>query len=82
MEQYYLLYTVMGKAKERLYFFSSQGNSEGKAYGQSGVWRRIEQILGSSCELPDRSSITRPLPFIYETEGQVSGAAAKWLKEN
>lgn len=82
MEQYYLLYTIMGKAKERLYFFSSQGSIEGKAYGQTGLWRRIEQILGKSCELSERSTITRPLPFIYETEGQVSGAAAKWLEEH
>ncbi len=82
MEQYYLLYTVMGKAKERLYFFSSQGTSEGKALGQSSLWKRLNQVLGSDWLLKERTTISRPLPFMYETDRQVGGAAAKWLEQN
>ncbi len=82
MEQYYLLYTIMGKAKERLYFFSSQGSSEGKAFGQSSLWKRLEQVLGSSHELAERTPISRPLPFMYEADRHIGGAAAKWLEQN
>lgn len=82
MEQYYLLYTVMGKARERLYFFSSQGTSEGKAFGRSSLWNRLEMVLGSDWTLAERTCLPRPLPFLYETQGPVGGPAAKWLAEN
>ena len=82
MEQYYLLYTVMGKAKERLYFFSSHGTGEGKAFGQSSLWKRLNQVLGSDWTLEERTSISCPLPFLYETDRPVGGSAAKWLEQN
>jgi len=82
MEQYYLLYSIMGKAKERLYFFSSQGTSEGKALGQSNLWKRLDQILGSDWMLEEHAPISRPLPFMYEADRPIGGEAAKWLEEN
>lgn len=82
LEQYFLLYTMMGKARKRLYFFSSQGTSEGKAFGQSALWKRLERILGSGWKLEKRSASPRPLPYLYEADGPVSGVAAKWMEEN
>lgn len=82
VEQYFLLYTVMGKARERLYFFSSQGTSEGKAFGQSTLWKRLDRVLGSNWKLEQRSASPRPLPYLYEADRLISGAAAKWMEEN
>ena len=82
LEQYFLLYTMMGKASERLYFFSSQGTSEGKAFGQSTLWKRLERVLGSNWKLAERPASPRPMPYLYEANGPVGGSAAKWLEEN
>ena len=82
MEQYYLLYTVMGKARERLYFFSSQSGSDGKALGESALWKNLPRTLGTGYMMDKSSAVTRPLPFLYETGRSPSGSAGKWLEEN
>lgn len=82
MEQYYLLYTVMGKARERLYFFCSQSGSDGKALGESALWKNLDRTLGAGYELEKSSTVTRPLPFLYESGRSPSGSAGKWLAQH
>ncbi|MCI8633213.1 MAG: hypothetical protein HFE64_07020 [Lachnospiraceae bacterium] len=79
MEQYYLLYAAAGKARERLYFFCSDGSSDGKAFGRSAIWKRLVRLAGSHAEGEKRKKVSRPLPFLYEEPSPFSGAAGKWL---
>lgn len=79
MEQYYLLYAAVSKAREKLYFFCSDGSSDGKAYGRSAIWKRLTRLMGTGWELTEDTGATRALPFLYEEASPFSGAAGKWL---
>lgn len=81
LEQYYLLYSAMGKARERMYFFSSRSGADGEATGESVIWKRLHTILGDTWQMKSRPA-EQPLALLYEAKGPVSGAAGKWLENH
>lgn len=67
MEQYYLAMMTLGKASEKVYFFSHKVNDKGEETGPSSLWRRLEKTFHMErCTLQEDHDITLPLPLLYE----------------
>ena len=65
MEQYYLLECAIGKAKEKVFFFSHRVGSNGQALGDSPIWKRLPRILGQDFMLEEDTGLMTTLPMLY-----------------
>lgn len=81
-EQYFLFYLAMSKAKERLYLFCSQNGSDGKAYGESLVWKRMKRALGEGYLMPEANDVTGPQALLYENPTLALGPGGAWFMQH
>lgn len=80
-EQYYLLYTAMGKAREKILFTGCLSGMDGKAGTMSALWRRLSLVAGEDwIQDGEEDSLLMPLPMIYDTRKPLSPALKAYFR--
>ena len=80
--QYLQLYTLLGKASERIYFSCCTGDGKGKLQSPSLLWRRLQGLMEVK-RWPDRSrELTRPLAYLMEQSRAMAPEAIEWYQGN
>ena len=80
-EQYYLLYTAMGKAREKILFTGCLSGMDGKAGTMSALWRRLSLVAGEDwIQEGEEDSLLMPLPMIYDTRKPLSPALKAYFR--
>lgn len=81
MEQYYLLYLLMGKARDAIYFFASTADPQGGKKGLSPVFGRLKAILPHVLPPADEHHLTMPRPMIYDNDRALTREQLSYLEE-
>ena len=82
MQQYLQLYTLLGKASDRVYFSCHRGSGNGQLQNPALLWKRLESLLPLN-PWPDRSGeLTLPQPCLTEHSGRLSEPLKRWYREN
>lgn len=74
MEQYYSLECAIGKAKEKVFFFSHRIDASGQALGESPIWKRLSRILGKNYLMEEDGGLMTSLPMLYARDMQSESA--------
>ena len=83
-EQYYLLYTAMGKAGEKIILTGSSGDGEGGVRATSVAYRRLSAVLPDGFEMrqDEVEEDTLPLPMLYDPGEDLSPAMLAYLRSH
>lgn len=82
MLQYLQLYTLLGKASERVYFSCCTGNAKGQMENPALLWKRLTGLMQTN-PWPDREGeITLPRAYLTEHGKNISAKIQTWYCRN